>query len=97
MTRFLIAERDGRAEDARRTRIAMANAPDSIDAMIMDDGSRVPPEDAATWFEICTAAATPYAMARGDLIILDNMLMAHGRSTFTGTRTIYTALGDRAV
>ena len=95
MARRLVAERDGRTADARRLATAMAEAPDSIDAMMMEDGSRVPAEDSATWFELCMAAETPYALDRGELIILDNMLMAHGRSTFTGTRTMYTALGDR--
>ena len=96
MGRRLVAERDGRMGDALRIATAMKEAPDSIDAMLMEDGSRVPPEDCAAWFELCTAAETSYALRRGEMIILDNMLMAHGRSTFTGTRTMYAALGDRA-
>jgi len=29
------------------------------------------------------------------VIILDNMLTAHGRTTFTGSRRLFAALGDR--
>ncbi len=94
--RRLVAERDGRTADARRLAAAMAAAPDTVDAMVMEDGSRIPPEDIAAWFELCLAAEVAYALGRGEVIILDNMLMAHGRSTFTGPRTVYTALGDRA-
>ena len=63
--------------------------------MIMEDGSAVPPEDCRIGFEIAMAAETPYALGRGDIIVLDNLLMAHGRSRFTGPRKIFTALGDR--
>ena len=28
-------------------------------------------------------------------LVLDNMLTAHGRSTFTGSRRLFAALGDR--
>ena len=73
----------------------MANAPDSVDRMIMEDGSAVPPEDSRIWFETAVEAATPYALRWGDVIVLDNVLMAHGRSQFTGPRRIFTALGDR--
>ncbi|HET9866805.1 MAG TPA: TauD/TfdA family dioxygenase [Nitrospira sp.] len=34
------------------------------------------------------------ALARGDVIVLDNVLTAHGRNPFTGRRRLYVALGD---
>ena len=74
----------------------MKEAPDTLDAMIMEDGSRVPAEDTAAWFALCESLETSYALGRGEMIILDNMLMAHGRSMYSGTRTVYTALGDRS-
>ncbi len=95
VSRRLSAERDGRTADLERLDSALANAPDSIDRMIMEDGSAVPPEDCRIGFEIAMAAETPYALGRGDIIVLDNLLMAHGRSRFTGPRKIFTALGDR--
>jgi hypothetical protein len=94
--RRLVAERDGRMEDALRIATAMAEAPDSLAAMVMEDGSPVPAEDCAAWFHLCSGAQVSYALGRGEMIVLDNMLMAHGRTTFTGTRTMYAALGDRA-
>ena len=94
--RRLVAERDGRMGDALRIATAMREEPDTLDAMVMEDGSEVPPEDCAAWFELCSAAQVSYALGRGEMVIMDNMLMAHGRSTFTGARTMYAALGDRA-
>ena len=95
LQRLLVAEIDCRSADAQRLRTTIAENTDHTDVMIMEDGSRVPDGDVSTWFELCLAAKTEYALDRGEIIILDNMLMAHGRSTFTGTRTMYTALGDR--
>ena len=95
VTGRLSAERDGRTADLEQLDSALANAPDSVDQMIMEDGSAVPPEDSRIWFEIAVAAETRYALGRGDIIVLDNLLMAHGRSQFTGPRRISAALGDR--
>ena len=94
-SRRFSAARDGRAADLERLDSALANAPDSVDRMIMEDGSAIPPEDSRIGFEIAVAAATPYVLGRGDIIVLDNLLMAHGRTRFTGPRRIFTALGDR--
>ena len=94
-TSRLIAERDGRTQQVEWLESAMVDAPDSLDRVIMEDGSAVPREDCRIWFEMAVAEGTPYALERGDIIVLDNMLMAHGRSTFTGPRKIFTSLGDR--
>ncbi len=95
MTRRLTAKKDGRTEDLQLLDSALDNAPETIDQMIMENGSSVPPKDSRIWFEISLEIQTPYALRQGDIIILDNILMAHGRSQFTGPRRIFTALGDR--
>ncbi len=85
----LIAERDGSTADTERLASTMANR------MIMEDGTLISVEECRTWFKLVCDLETPYALGRGEVIILDNMLTAHGRSTFTGSRRLFAALGDR--
>ena len=40
------------------------------------------------------AAITKFAWMKGDLLLLDNMLVSHGRSPFSGPRKILVSLGD---
>ena len=82
----LAAARDGRQADAERLAHTMA---------IMEDGTSITVEECRAWFRMVCDLETPYALERGDVIILDNMLTAHGRSTFTGSRRLFAALGDR--
>ena len=82
----LAAERDGRQADAERLAHTIA---------IMEDGTSITVEECRAWFRMVCDLETPYALERGDVIILDNMLTAHGRSTFTGSRRLFAALGDR--
>jgi alpha-ketoglutarate-dependent taurine dioxygenase len=37
-----------------------------------------------------------FAWREGDILVIDNMLVAHSRSTFVGPRKIVVALGDMA-
>ncbi|ERN42086.1 non-ribosomal peptide synthetase module [Rubidibacter lacunae KORDI 51-2] len=58
------------------------------------DGSEIEPEvleevDAA--YQTC---ARQFTWQKGDLLMLDNMLMAHGRNPFQGPRKIVVALGE---
>ena len=92
----LVAERDGRTEEAERLAETMATAPESLSRMIMEDGTTISVQECRTWFKMVCDLETPYALGRGEVIILDNMLTAHGRSTFTGSRRLFAALGDRA-
>ncbi len=38
---------------------------------------------------------THFAFEQGEVIILDNMLVAHGRGAFEGPREMFAALGNR--
>jgi hypothetical protein len=38
--------------------------------------------------------AVPVGLDAGDVLLVDNILMAHGRRAFTGGRTVLTASGD---
>ncbi len=92
----LMAERDGRTEEAERLARTMATDPESLNRMIMEDGTTISAEECRTWFKLVCDLEVPYALGRGEVIILDNMLIAHGRATFTGSRRMFAALGDRA-
>ena len=67
----------------------------STSQMFMEDGGTIPEADVDVWFDLMMAAETSFALQRGDVILLDNMLVAHGRSSFVGKRKMYAALGDR--
>lgn len=94
--RRLTAQRDGRRGDVERWERAMASAPESLDRMIMEDGTPIPRDDCRIWFELAASLETAYSLGRGEVIILDNMVTAHGRTKFTGPRQIFVALGDRS-
>jgi alpha-ketoglutarate-dependent taurine dioxygenase len=58
------------------------------------DGS--PIEDSAVdeVRRVCERAAVRFAWQAGDILMLDNMLTAHGRDPFTGPRQIVVAMGE---
>jgi alpha-ketoglutarate-dependent taurine dioxygenase len=95
VTRLRGAQDDGRLEDVARVERQLADAPDSLDQMFMEDGSRVPDADAHLWFDLMMEHETRFALQRGDVLVLDNMLIGHGRSSFEGPRKMYAALGSR--
>lgn len=58
------------------------------------DGSRIEDEVAAHLREAYQAELRMFAWHPGDLLMLDNMLVAHGRSPFQGERKILAAMGE---
>jgi alpha-ketoglutarate-dependent taurine dioxygenase len=86
------AEQDGHEEMVRGLKAAMAEAPHLLDQTLYGDGTLVPDEDVVQVFDILTEETVPVRWQRGDVIILDNILVAHGRARYSGDRKILTAL-----
>lgn len=58
------------------------------------DGSVIPDQIVAHLRAAYEAETVKFCWQTGDFLLLDNMLVAHGRSKFTGDRKILTAMGD---
>lgn len=58
------------------------------------DGAPIEPEVAETLRQAYDAELRSFPWQVGDLIMIDNMLVAHGRSPYRGARRILTAMGD---
>jgi alpha-ketoglutarate-dependent taurine dioxygenase len=86
------AEQDGHEEMVQGLKAAMAEAPHLLDQTFYGDGTPVADEDVVQIFDILTEETIPLQWQRGDVIILDNILVSHGRTRYSGDRKILTAL-----
>jgi hypothetical protein len=86
------ARRDGRTEMASRLEQAMREHPEQLDCFVYADGAEIDGDDALHVYEVLEREAVPLYWNRGDLLILDNVLTAHGRLSFTGERRVLTGL-----
>lgn len=60
------------------------------------DGSKIPGADIQKVLEVYRALEVPVRLERGDVLLIDNVLVAHARNPYVGTRKIFVALGDPA-
>ncbi|HEX7314773.1 MAG TPA: condensation domain-containing protein, partial [Pyrinomonadaceae bacterium] len=58
------------------------------------DGSPIPDEAVEHVSEVYRACAVNFPWREGDILMVDNMLVAHGRNPFAGPRKIMVAMGD---
>jgi alpha-ketoglutarate-dependent taurine dioxygenase len=58
------------------------------------DGTPIPGMVVKSLLDLYNARAQRFTWERGDVLILDNMLVAHGRDPFEGDRKILVAMGD---
>jgi hypothetical protein len=56
------------------------------------DGCPIDPNALAAIRDVLRKESRPHAWRKGDVLVLDNMLVAHGRRPFTGGRRIATAI-----
>ncbi len=58
------------------------------------DGSPIDPHDVEAILAAYSAEAVAFPWQRGDVLLLDNMTVAHGRSPFDGERKVVVAMTD---
>jgi hypothetical protein len=89
------AARDGRYEDVAELSHALSAEPELMDNVVFEDTKE---EVAAPMAQVIADTLlnieVPTALDRGDLLIIDNVLMAHGRSPFHGQRDLMVVLAD---
>lgn len=60
----------------------------------LGDGEPIAPEDIAPIYDALDAEEIAFPWQQGDLLLLDNIAVAHGRNPFQGSRDIQVALFD---
>ena len=83
------------APEVRQSLLSLFKEDDLPSNAFYGDGSRI---EESVIKEICHAyreAAVCFAWQKGDLLMVDNMLVAHGRAPFTGPRRILVAMADK--
>jgi alpha-ketoglutarate-dependent taurine dioxygenase len=80
-----------------RLRASFARQPpqDRASNTYFGDGGQIPTELFDEIRAAYMAERVLYPWHRGDILILDNMLIAHGREEFTGSRQVVVAMSDR--
>lgn len=86
------ARKDGRHAEAERIEYALQHHPEMVDRVFHGTGEMVADEDVMHVFQVLDEAAVPVHWQRHDVLLLDNILAAHGRTMFRGPRQILTAL-----
>lgn len=81
-------------EETRRSLIADLGEENLPYNTFYGDGSEIPAEVIAHVQAAYDAETVKFSWQVGDLMLLDNMLVAHGRSRFTGARRVLAAMGD---
>jgi alpha-ketoglutarate-dependent taurine dioxygenase len=82
--------------DARTRAALLAVLPpgDLPRSVTFGDGGAISDDAVAAVLRTTVAAATRFTWRRGDMLVLDNLSTAHGRSPFDGDRLILVAVGD---
>ncbi len=81
-------------EGARESLLTFFREEDLPRHAFYGDGSPIEPEALAAVREAYRGATIRVPWQRGDVLMMDNMLVAHGREPFAGERTILVAMAD---
>jgi alpha-ketoglutarate-dependent taurine dioxygenase len=80
--------------DVREDMLALFGAERMPRHVYFGDGSPIPDEAMQLIGDLYEACAVRFDWQKGDVILLDNMLVAHARDPFEGPRKIVVAMGD---
>jgi alpha-ketoglutarate-dependent taurine dioxygenase len=86
------AEGDGRDQDWRELDEARREHPELLDDILYGNGDTIADEDALALYGVLKTVEVSVGLRATDLLIVDNTLLAHGRTAFTGQRDILVAL-----
>ncbi len=89
------AEEDSRFVDHAEQARALAEHPELLDRMYLGSGEPVSDEDALHVYQVLRDLERSVRLEATDLLLVDNLLVAHGRTAFEGDRRILVALADR--
>ncbi len=84
------------APAVRESLLAIVDEPDLPRNVYYGDGSPLEDEALAEIRAALDACTVKFAWQAGDVLMLDNMLVAHGRSTFSGPRKVIVAMAESA-
>jgi hypothetical protein len=82
----------GLGEKTRRAMESILKPEDYPLNVVFGDGTPIPDEDIAVIRSTLWDHSVSYQWEEGDVLLLDNMLMAHGRKPYRGPRRVYVAL-----
>lgn len=88
------ARRDGRLADWAELDDARRRHPEMLDNMFYGNGEAVSDAEATHVHEVLQESEIPVRLQSSDILILDNVLVAHGRTAYSGYRAILVALVD---
>ncbi len=80
-------------ERTRRALLRRTPEEDLYHHCTFGDGSPLLADDLAQWRRALDEAAVAIPWQRGDLLVVDNLLVAHGRNPFSGARRVLVAMG----
>ncbi|MEV0116662.1 TauD/TfdA family dioxygenase [Streptomyces sp. NPDC050844] len=80
---------------ATRAALEATHTPDALPRQChFGDGSPIPDEAMAEICRVYAELEVCFAWERGDVLVLDNILVAHARNPFSGPRELLVAMGD---
>lgn len=89
------ASEDNRTHDFDAIRLARSNHPELLDNMCYGDGTTIPDAEALHIYKAIKSLEFELELQRGDILLIDNLLSAHGRRARVADRQLFVLIADR--